>query len=66
MTDGCSGLKGTMPADDPHLVRYDAVRAPSVQGSEPRRPLIECWLRRYDFARERRTDTSPAESAPFF
>jgi hypothetical protein len=26
----------------------------------------KCWFHRYDFVRERRTDTSPAESAPFF
>jgi hypothetical protein len=29
-------------------------------------PLIERCIHRYDFVRERRTDTSPAESAPFF
>ena len=26
----------------------------------------KCWFHRYDLVRERRTDTSPAESAPFF
>src|SRR4051812_14705018 len=26
----------------------------------------KCWFRRYDLVRERRTNTSPADSAPFF